>query len=127
MIEKIKKRRQEEMISEACCRAGVDSHVQWIIYKKDAVNFPMKTAVSWNTLPVPVKNSFMYCDSLNMCFFYTDSNIATVAYSGYATLGRDLGNEDKLIAAFRKAKEILKFMQELMDAEMRKADANSEK
>ena len=127
MEKKINNERKAEMIHDACRRLDLDGHITWIGYKKDAVKLPEKIAVSWNSLPLPVKNSLMYCEALDMCFFYTDNNIATVAYSGYATLRRDLGNEDKLISAFQKAKEILKFMQELMDAEMEKKDANSEK
>lgn len=127
MEKKINNERKAEMIHDACRRLDLDGHITWIGYKKDAIKPTEKIAASWNSLPLPVKNSCMYCHSLDMCFYYTDHNEAAVAYSGHATLKRDMGKDGKLLMAFHQAGELLKIMQELMDAEMEKKDANSEK
>lgn len=109
--------RKAELIRIACHRAGLDGHIKWIKYKKDLISPVEMIAATHNALPLPIKRSCMYCDSLDMCFFYTDRNEASVAYSGRATLKRDMGEDEKLIAAFRKAREVLKIMQELIDNE----------
>ena len=66
--------RQAELISKACKEAGLDSHIRLIERRKEAQTWAEKIAVQFMQAgqQLPVKNSYMFCDTLDMCFFYGD-------------------------------------------------------
>ena len=60
-----------------------------------------------------MKNSYMFCDSLDMCFFYDKAMIPTVTYAGYAQF---MSKDTKTLPrAFEKAKEVLEAMQKVKE------------
>lgn len=67
------KQRQAELISAACKETGLDGHIRWIETQKQADTWAEKIAMRFKDKgsSLPVKNSFMYCDTLDMCFFTT--------------------------------------------------------
>lgn len=112
------KERQAELIHDACRECGLDGHVSWLRSYKDAVNGAEKLCFSpFDRESVPIKKSFMYCDSLDMCFFYDQTGHACVSYSGRSTLIQPDMKDNKLVEAFEIAKKVLTKMQELADKE----------
>lgn len=67
--------------------------------------------------PRPVKNSYMFCDTLDMCFFYggPQHDIPYMTYAGYVTAGSPDITEDKLVEAFNKAGAVLRIMKRLAE------------
>lgn len=108
--------RQAELISAACKEAGLDGHIRWIEVKKQADTWAEKIAVRFkgrNSLPV--KNSYMYCDTLDMCFCYNQQGTPIMAYAGYVTVDSPDIAEGKLLEAFRRARQVLSTMKELAE------------
>ena len=60
--------------------------------------------------PLPVKNSYMYCDTLDMCFYYEPDGTPGMTYAGYVTADSADIKDGKLMEAFRKAREAEKEM-----------------
>ena len=73
---------QAEIIAKACGQAGIGSDIRWIENKKQADTWAERIATDCQfEKPIPVKSSYMYCNSLDMCFFY-DQGTPAVAYTG---------------------------------------------
>lgn len=64
---------------------------------------------------LPVKNSYMYCDTLDMSFFYGETGTPYMTYAGYVTTDSKDIAEEKLLEAFRKAGAVLEAMKELAE------------
>lgn len=108
--------RQAELISCACKEAGFDGHIRWIEGKKQANTWAEKIAVRFKgDTPLPVKNSYMYCDTLDMCFFYNEQGTPFMTYAGYVTAESKDITEGKLLEAFRRARQVLSTMKELAE------------
>lgn len=113
--EELKQKKQAEHIETACREAGLGGHV--ICFGKDgykthteAQKIMMKQFAPGKA--VPAKTSFMYCDELDMCFFYSANGKACCSYSGITKAGSD-DIEHNIIQAFKSAKAVLDRMQEL--------------
>ena len=104
--------RQAELISTACKEAGLDSHIRLIERRKEAQTWAEKIAVQFMQAgqQLPVKNSYMFCDTLDMCFFYGPGDTPKVAYAGHAGADERDITEGKLVEAFRKADTVLRAM-----------------
>lgn len=116
--------RQAELIYKACKEAGLDGHIRVINRKKDATTLAEKIAVRFmqDDQQLPVKNSYMFCETLDMCFFFTQQGTPQVAYAGYAHADSpDIRKTDiaegRLIEAFRKAGKVLQAMKRLAEEE----------
>jgi len=111
--------RQAELISEACKEAWLDTHIRWIERRKEAQTWAEKIAVQFMQAgqQLPVKNSYMFCDTLDMCFFYGQQETPQMAYAGYVTAASKDITEDKLIEAFLKADAVLRAMKRLAEEE----------
>lgn len=64
---------------------------------------------------LPVKNSYMYCDTLDMSFFFGETGTPYMTYAGYVTADSKDITEEKLVEAFRKAGLVLEAMKELAE------------
>lgn len=107
---------QAENIHKACIEAGLDGHVKWIERRTQANTWAEKIAVRFKgNGPLPVKKSYMYCDTLDMCFFYGPEGIPYMTYSGYATVNSKDITDGTLMEAFRKARQVLGTMRELAE------------
>lgn len=111
--------RQAELISAACKEAGLDSHIRRIERRKEAQTWAEKIAVQFMQTgqQFPVKNSYMFCDTLDMCFFYGPGDTPKVAYAGHAGADERDITEGKLVEAFRKADAVLRAMKRLAGEE----------
>ena len=110
-------KRQAELIAKACKEAGLDTHIRWIESRKEAQTWAEKIAVQFMRAgqQLPVKNSYMYCDTLDMCFFYTPQGIPQVAYAGIAAADSADLTAAKLLDAFHKANAITQRMKKLAE------------
>ena len=109
---------QEKLITAACHEAGLTAHVRWIANKRQAETWAERIAMRFKgTSPMVFKNSYMYCDTLDMCFFYTPQGVPQVAYAGYATADSADITKGKLVEAFRKADTVLRRMKGLAEGE----------
>ena len=104
--------KQAEIIAWACQMDGLDGHIKWIERNFDCETWAEKIANRFRKKKFPVKNSYMYCDTLDMCFFFEPtSGLACMSYAGYAYAdSRDV--KENLKVAFSKADHILTMMQE---------------
>lgn len=108
------KERQAELIAAACKEAGLDGHIRWIEGRKQANTWAEKIAVRFKgNGPLPVKNSYMYCDTLDMCFFYDKQGTPFMTYAGYVAADSKDITEGTLIETFRRARQVLNTMREL--------------
>ena len=111
-------KRQAELIATACKEAGLGGHIRWIEGKKQADTFAEKIAVRFKgNSSFPVKNSYMYCNTLDMCFCYNQQGMPIMAYAGYVTADSPDITEGKLLKAFRRARQVLSTMKELAEEE----------
>lgn len=66
--------KQAELIATACRKAGLDGHIKWIEKKAHAQTWAERIAERFRGgRQLPVKNSYMYCDTLDMSFFYGET------------------------------------------------------
>lgn len=113
--EELKQKKQAEHIETACREAGLGGHVMnfgknHFKASTEAQKIMMEQFASGKV--VPAKTSFMYCDELDMCFFYSASGKACCSYSGITKAGSD-DIEHNIVQAFKSAKAVLDRMQEL--------------
>lgn len=79
---------QADIIKEAVEGCGLDGHIFTIKRGKDARTEAEK--IAWFHAAgekLPVKASYMYCDTLDVCFYFMNGTTPAVAYSGYAEYG----------------------------------------
>ena len=63
----------------------------------------------------PMKTSYMFCDMLDIRFFYGPGGTTQVAYAGYTTAASADFAEGKLVEAFRKVDIVLRPMRNLAE------------
>lgn len=109
-------KKQAELIEKACRENELDGHIKWIQKKADAQNYAEIIAEQYrNGKDLPVKNSYMYCNTLNMCFFFDPTGFPCMSYSGYAFVDSQDLCEGNLQKAFEKAKAVLQTMARLAE------------
>lgn len=107
--------KQAENIQLACLENDLGGSITWFSAKRKPHTEAEKIASKHKSKPnFPSKVSFMYCDELDMCFFYDTSGNACVTYSGIARAGSGDIREG-LVKAFQIAEKVLDRMQELVD------------
>lgn len=103
---------QAKAMQEACRKVGVSSHISVLEFKKDMQTWADRViGFRWRK-SMPIKRSYMYYDSLDMTFFFTENGEAVYSYAGYADK-RD-ATEEKIVNAFRKANELRLAMEEAL-------------
>lgn len=101
------------LLEKAMKQCELDSHIKNMEFKRDAGTWAERIATRfYGKAGFPVKNSYMFCDSLDMCFFYDKDMVPTVTYAGYTQfLSKDTIT---LPQAFEKAKDVLNAMWHVM-------------
>lgn len=91
------------------CKMGI--YIKNMEFKKDADTWAERIAAGFHVKSAfPVKNTYMYCHTLDMCFFYDINMVPTVTYAGYTQyMAKDTV---ALPEAFERASEVLNAMQE---------------
>lgn len=110
--------RQAAIIEAACKTANLGAHITWITAKSKASTWAEKIAVQYKAEreAIAVKNSYMYCDTLDMCFFFLNGCTPAVAYAGY-TVALSADATGGLVNSFAKANEVLRYMTEYQKKE----------
>lgn len=111
--EKALLKKQAEYIKTACQEAGIGGHT--ILFSgsiKPTTPAQKIVAEIVGKDEFLAKISFMYCDELDMCFFYDQTGAARMSYSGATKAGSD-DIRHNLVMAFKTAEIILDKMQEL--------------
>lgn len=94
---------QEKALGIAFKKCGLNNHTVIFEFKKDLVTAADKLIWIWYRKKMPVRKSYMYCNALDMTFFFTKDGKAMYTYAGQAD-ERDSG--ELLIKAFAKAEEV---------------------
>lgn len=115
--EKITQERQRKHIEEACKEAGLGGHVTWFSDSiKPTTHATSMAADILRKKNFPAKCSFMFCDELDMCFFYSQDGIARVTFSGETKAGSE-DIRHNIIMAFKTAEKVLDIMQDLSNSD----------
>lgn len=112
-VQKRLNEKRERCIVEACKEAGLGDKITWFsdeVKPKTPAQKIMQEIV--NRTEFPAKISFMYCDELDMCFFFGPDGTPRCTYSGTAKAGSD-DIKRNLAAAFKTAEVVLDKMQTL--------------
>lgn len=106
--------RQAEYIRLACKENGLAGSITWFPKEIKPTTPAQKIMVEIVNRPTfPAKCSFMYCDELDMCFFYGPDGSARCSYSGEAKVGsKDI--RQNIVKAFKTAEKVLNRMQALI-------------
>ncbi len=110
--------KQVNALTKSAKRCGLDSHITFADKKSDCdCTWANKIMKRWYRKLIPFKNSYMHCESMDMCFFFDEYNEPMYTYAGYAELSRD-AKEEKIVKAFRKANLMLQYMKDEMESEV---------
>lgn len=100
---------EHEALYNAAHRANLDAHIKHLSRKSDAFTAAEKLMLMQYHKDMPVKASYLYCDSLDACFFFNTAGKACVtisAFWGYGTA--DLG--EPIEKALKYIREMLQYM-----------------
>lgn len=98
-----------EMSAKQC---GLDAHICYMENKSNLQTLADKIIGRFFRKGMAIKRSYMWCDTLDMTFFFLENGEAVYAYSGYADK-RD-ASEEKIVNAFRKANEMRVAMEQAL-------------
>lgn len=102
-------KQQAEAMEKAAKKLNLDAHITILQYKKDLHTWADRILARFFRKDMPIKRSYLFCDSLDVDFFFTEDGEAAFTYAGYAD-HREL-EEDKLIKAMCMAKQMREEMQ----------------
>ena len=71
----------EKAMHDACRELGLDGHIKTIEFKKDCHTYAEKLVGNFKDRPFQVKNSYMFLDGVDFCF-YNNKNDVNFAISG---------------------------------------------
>lgn len=87
----------EEALEESCRELKLDTHFKSIEKKRDAKTFAEKIVAAFKKTPFLVKNSYLFLDSVDFCFYEDEEGHVNFAISGDIR-GRDKQQINKSIA-----------------------------
>lgn len=111
------KEQRAKNIQRACRENGVEGCTEWV-KRKQKLPWRKSTVFTLNYEErgaIPTVDSYMYCDTLDMCFFYDSWDVPYVVYQGYASIYSKDIKEETLMKSFEIAKRILNRMEELAE------------
>lgn len=76
-------------LHDAARLCGFDGHVKVITYKNECFTRAEQIAEAQTARPFPVKNSYLYCGTLDTCFYYDKKDNACCSFAGYVRYGSD--------------------------------------
>lgn len=104
---------QAEAMRKAAKKLNLDAHITILQYKKDLHTWADRILERFFRKEMPIKRSYLFCNSLDVDFFFTEDGEATFTYAGCAD-HRDLDDE-KLIKAIHMAKQMRDEMQRIIE------------
>lgn len=105
-----------EIISTVCKQFGLDGHIKEIRTKSDAYTYAERLAIIYKEprQTMYVKNSYMYCDTLD-CTFFIHQNRAYFSMSGIWFYGLPDLDGNKLESTISLAKRVVEQIQKLIE------------
>ncbi len=103
---------QHKALELACKNCSLSSHIAWTEYKKDLSTWSDRIMGRWFRKGIPHKKSYMYCDTLDMNFFYDEEGRPTMTYAGYSKTIKEC---ESVINAFELSKKMLREMKEVIE------------
>lgn len=108
-----------EAIFQACRECGLEEYALCIEKVSRFQNHAEKIVKPFFYKGIPVKKSFMRCEGLDMCFFFTKDGSAMYSYAGLAN-AKD-ADEGHIVKAFQTANRMRaameKALKELLEKE----------
>ena len=105
---------EREAIYAAARRSNLDAHIQTMDRKSDAHTCAEKLMLSSYRKGMPYKSSYLYCDTLDACFYFDHDGCACVTVSArWCNGAKDLG---------KPIKEAFEYIQKMLDAMTAEAD-----
>lgn len=102
----------EKALEISAKQCGLDAHVSHLYKKSDMQTRADRIIGIFFRKGMPIKRSYMWCNSLDMTFFFLKDGTAVYTYSGYAD-NRD-ATEEQIIQAFKKANEMRLTMEQVL-------------
>lgn len=75
---------QAKALEIASKKCGLDCHVSFIEKKSQLYTWADKIAGRFFRKQMPIKRSYLYCNSLDVDFFFLKDGTAVYTYAGYA-------------------------------------------
>lgn len=105
---------ERDALYNAARAVGLDSHVIYMERKGDANTYAEKLMLNSYRKGMPYKTSYLYCDTVDVCFFFDHDGRACVSMSACWRNGaKDLG---------KPIREGLTYIQRMLDAMTKEAD-----
>ena len=99
---------ETEALHNAARKAGLDAHIVRMERKSDAHTYAEKLMLNCYRKGMPYKSSYLYCDTVDACFFFDHDGKASVSFSAIWRSGaKDLG---------KPLKEAFGYIQRMLDA-----------
>lgn len=103
---------QTQAMEQAFKQYNLDCHIVYKERKSEFHTWAEQIAKRFFRKGMPIKNSYMYCNALDMCFFFLKDGTAIYTYAGYADQWD--GTEEKIVNAFRIANKVRTAMEEAL-------------
>ena len=100
-------------LAEAAKKCGLDAHISYLNKKADLKTWADKVIKTFYRKGMAIKRSYMFCDTLDMTFFYLPNGKAVYSYSGYAS--QHDATEERIVNAFKKANEMRMEMEKALE------------
>ena len=98
---------ERDALYNAARKAGLDTHVTYMERKGDAHTYAEKLMLNSYRKGMPYKSSYLYCDTLDACFFFDRDGHACISMSAFWRNGaKDLG---------KPIREALMYIQKMLD------------
>lgn len=98
------------LLADAARLAGLDANIT------DCKPQTFAEKMAFGTKRVHHKNSFLYCDAVDACFFYTESRQPVVCFTARWGIGyKDITDQTRILNTFGKINTMLSFMKRLAD------------
>lgn len=105
---------ERDALYNAARRVGLDAHITYMERKGDAQTYAEKLMLNSYRKGMPYKTSYLYCDTLDACFFFNHDGHACVTISACWRHGaKDLG---------KPIQEGMAYIQKMLDAMTDEAD-----
>lgn len=105
---------EREALYQAARRVGLDAHITYMERKSDAYTCAEKLMLNSYRKGMPYKASYLYCDTVDACFFFDYDGKAVVTFSARWSHGaKDLG---------KPIKDGFGYIQKMLDAMTDEAD-----
>lgn len=105
---------ERDALYNAARRVGLDAHITYMERKGDAQTYAEKLMLNSYRKGMPYKTSYLYCDTLDACFFFNHDGHACVTISACWRHGaKDLG---------KPIQEGMACIQKMLDAMTDEAD-----